>query len=145
MTVPKHFMSLAKMITWSLNFRNQMVDKMITKQTIGDILREIAADLKKSNDEAKLVSQSDRDYNELQAMIRRHGVCNVVSMLSQACGNITSEYEDAAEDYAIAEEIIGAASVGVDLYYDRDTEHMRAATREQAYENMMRILERIKP
>lgn len=101
--------------------------------------------LKFDNDTAQ-ISQSDRDYESLQRMIRAYGVSNVVSMLAQACGNVNPcDGSLVSEDYDRAEEILSAAAVGVDFYYEKKIDASHINLRENQIHQMIELMNKVKP
>jgi hypothetical protein len=72
-------------------------------------------------DNAKAALEADkRDWKELERLLRKHGISNVIGIAADLVGDIASEFpEDSneARDYELAQEVLSIAAEGCDLTY----------------------------
>ena len=66
--------------------------------------------------------------------------------MAQACGNVNPcDGSIVSEDYDRAEEILNAAAVGVDYYYEREIDASHTNLRENQFKQMMELLDKVHP
>ena len=61
-----------------------------------------------------------RDWQELERILKKHGICNVISIAAQIVDDMGAEYphrSNEAEDYELAREVLELAAQGCDLPY----------------------------
>lgn len=102
------------------------------------IVNDAAAMLAADNRAAQR-EKDERDWKELERIVKRFGFCNTVAGLAEIADKMGGEFPEEAIDYEHTREVLEASAAGVDLTYGAAPERA-ATTRIQALANMRRLM-----
>ena len=112
---------------------------------IAEILRSASTELAADNAKAALEADK-RDWEELDRLLRKHGISNVIGIAADLVGDIAAEFpEDSneARDYELAQEVLTIAAEGCDLTYGFvEQKHMQS--RRTAIKSMVDQVNRLR-
>lgn len=111
-----------------------------------ELLRSTADDLASDNDLAER-EKDKRDWQQLDRMLRKHGICNVIGIAADLVGEIADEHAEgslASEDYRLAQRVLDAAAQAVDLTYGTSPVRFRQC-RLRATEAVIALAREIEP
>lgn len=105
------------------------------------VLDAATAALKQANDKNEAERQ-DRDVDELQGMIVRNGIANLMALFRVAIERMHTSSDEQEKDFDMAAQVIGAVEIGLDLKYDR---HGNVFKRRSCLARLQKILGEVKP